>query len=196
MIYKNYLEKLFGNKTKIALARTFYKIPEKVWTVRDIARFIGIQHTTVLDNLEDLEELGLLHIGGYGKAKTIKVNKDSFIFNKIVKPLFETEIRTRDELISDLKKIINSNDIELLALFGSVAEESEKFNSDIDLLIVSKNKDEVERILTEKQSFISNKFGNELSPYIFTPKEFKSKQKTPFLKDAKKKCIILRGEWR
>ena len=77
MLYRNYLEKLLGNRTKIAMLRSFYQIPNKIWSSRDLAKFIGIYNTTVLDNLVDLEEMGLVDIGMHGHVKTIKLNKES-----------------------------------------------------------------------------------------------------------------------
>lgn len=195
MQYTAYLEKILGNKTKIALLRVFYKIPDKIWTSRELARYIGMYNTTILDNFDDFVDFGLLEVGMHGKGKTIKVNKESFVFRRIVKPLFGTEKNTFEELLSSLKSLIKPKEIKLLALFGSIVEHKEKPNSDIDLLIVTENKETIEKQILKKQAAISKQFGNELSPYIFTPQEFKRKQNSPFLRDAKKKCLILYGDW-
>ncbi|GEM_PF-2589497 len=195
MLYRPYMEKLLGNKTKIAVCRAFCKIPDKIWSSRDLAKFIGTYNTTVLDNLGDLEEMGLVDIGQHGHVKTIKLNKESFVFRDILKPLFEKEEKTLKILIEHLKLIINPKDIELFIMFGSIVAKKEKSNSDIDVLIVTKNKEKLDRILTEKQSEISKRFGNELSTYIMSPQEFKEKQKSPFLREAKKNHITVYGEW-
>lgn len=196
MRYHHYLEKLLGNKTKISLLRTLYKIPDKVWTSRSLAKFIGTYNTTILDNLSDLAEMGVLHIGNYGRGKTIQLNKQSFIFAEVIKPLFEKEEKSLAVLINKLKSLFNKADLELMVLFGSLVSHEEKPNSDIDLLIVTKNKKQMEEIITQRQGEIAVQFGNELSPYILSPSEFKGKQNTPFIKDIKKKQIILAGEWK
>ena len=195
MLYNFYLEKLLGNKTKIAMLRTFYKIPDKIWSSRDLAKFIGTYNTTILDNLGDLEDMGLIDIGMHGHVKTIKLNKESFVFADIVKPLFRKEEDTIKELIETIKTAINKKDVELLALFGSIVERKEKPASDIDLLIVARNREKIDKLLMEKQGIISRKFGNEISPYIMSPQEFKQKQNAPFIKEAKKSYIIIHGEW-
>ena len=193
MLYSLYLEKLLGNKTKIAMLRTFYKIPDKIWSSRDLAKFIGTYNTTILDNLGDLEDMGLIDIGMHGHVKTIKLNKESFVFNDIIKPLFRKEEDTLKELIGTIKAAINKKDVELLALFGSIVEKKEKPTSDIDLLIVAKSKEKIDKLLIEKQGAISGRFGNEISPYIMSPQEFKEKQNAPFTKEARKNFILMSG---
>ena len=195
MLYNNYVEKLFGNKTKIAMLRAFYKIPDKIWSSRDLAKFIGTYNTTILDNLGDLEDMGLIYIGMHGHVKTIKLNKESFVFTDVVKTIFRKEGDTFKELIETIKTIINKKDVELLAVFGSIVEKKEKPASDIDLLIVTRNKEKIDKLLTEKQCFISSRFGNEISPHIMSPQEFKGKQSTPYIKEAKKNYVIIHGEW-
>ncbi len=196
MQYTRYLPKIFGNKTKINILRVFYRLPDKTWTSRELARYIGTYNTTILDNLNDFIDFGLLDIGAHGHSKTIKVNKKSYVFTQIICPLFETEQNTFSALLSELKMMIKPNEVTLFALFGSVAEHMEKPNSDIDLLIVTDNKERVETILTKKQGIIAAQFGNELSHHIFSLEEFKKKQKSPFLQDAKKKSLIFYGEWK
>ena len=195
MQYTHYLDKILGNKTKINLLRVFYRLPDKTWTSRELAEYVGTYNTTVLDNLGDFVDFGLVDVGMHGHGKTIKVNKKNYIFTHIVCPLFETEQTTFNELLSELKRLINKKEIKLFALFGSVVEHKERPNSDIDLLIVTENKEKIEPILTKKQAIIAEKFGNEISPHLFTLKEFKKKQKSPFLHDAKKKSLIVYGEW-
>lgn len=196
MIYHNYLEKLLGNKTKISLLRTLYKIPDKVWTSRGLARFIGIYNTTILDNVRDLAEMGILQVGNYGRGKTIQLNKQSFVFAEIIKPLFEKEENSLAILTKKLKSLFGRADLELLVLFGSLVSHEEKPNSDIDILIVTKDKKQVENIITQQQGEIAKQFSNELSPYIFSPSEFKARRNAPFVKDIKKKHILLRGGWK
>ncbi len=195
MLYTNYLERILGNRTKIALLRIFYKMPDKVWTSRELARFIGTYNTTVLDNLKDFEDMGLLNISMHGHGKAIKINKESFIFTEIVRTLFEAETMTLNRLVCDLKAIIDERDVKLFCLFGSIVEHMEKPDSDIDIIIVTGKRDKIERLLAEKQGMIARKYGNELSLHIFGPKEFRSKQNTPFLREARKRHIALHGRW-
>lgn len=196
MIYHYYLEKLLGNKTKISLLRTLYKIPDKIWTSRSLAKFIGVYNTTVLDNIQDLAEMGVLQIGKYGGGKTIRLNKESFVFTEIIKPLLEKEEKSLAVLIGKLKIMFRRANLELLVLFGSLIAHKEKPNSDIDILVITKNKKQVEEIITQQQGEIVTQFGNELSFYILSPSEFRAKKKAPFIKDIKKNHILLKGEWK
>ncbi len=195
MQFKNYMEKLLGNKAKIAMLRAFCAVPEKVWTSRDLAKFIGTYNSTILRNLGDFEDMGIVEIGMHGHVKTIKLNRAGFSFSKIAKPIFDAEKNTLNSLIEDLKEIIKPGDVKFFALFGSVAEGKERPNSDIDLLIVSEKKEKVVEALEKNRSEIAKKYGNEISFQIFSQKEFKLKQSSPFLRDAKKKYISIYGDW-
>ena len=65
-------------------------------------------------------------------------------------------------------------------MFGSIAKGSEKPDSDIDIFILVKNKQDREKLETslEKLSNICLEvYGNRLSPYILTEKELKQKER-------------------
>jgi predicted nucleotidyltransferase len=83
---------------------------------------------------------------------------------------------------SDLKNTILRNLplplVVKVSLFGSIASRTEKFNSDIDLFIQVKNKDDKRQVelATEKLATLClEKFGNVLSPYILTKEELKAR---------------------
>ncbi|MBI5347046.1 MAG: nucleotidyltransferase domain-containing protein [Candidatus Aenigmarchaeota archaeon] len=195
MIFAKYLEKLVGNKTKIGMLRMFSRIPEKVWSSRDLAKAIGTYNTTVLDNLGDFEEMGLIDLGYHGHVKTIKVNKDSFLFAGVVKPLFEKEAKSLDFLLEDLKSTINTDGLKLAAVFGSIAEHKERPDSDIDILVVTSKKISAEKLLEDNQHRMLKKYGNQISAFVFSPEEFRKKKNAPFIKEAMKNNIVLYGKW-
>ncbi len=195
MLLNNYLENLLGSRTKVKVLKAFAGMPEKAWTSRELAKFVGVSNMSILRCLGDLADMNLVDISKTGNSHVIKVKKSSFAFTKILKPLFTAEKGTREELINDVKDLIPSRYVTTYAIFGSVAAKEEKPNSDIDLLIVTKYKDKIEKLITETQWQITGKYGNLLSPFIMTEAEFKGKQNTPFIRDAKKRHILLAGRW-
>jgi len=194
MIYRKYLEKLLGNKTKVALLRVFADVPDKAWTIRELARFIHTYNTTVQDNLPDLEDMGIVEKGMHGKGMVVKVKKDSFVFSHIVAPLFGAEKKTFDALTASLKDALPKGTM-CAVLFGSVAAHTETPHSDIDILVIAADKRAAEESIGRAQSRIAREFGNELSLHLLTPAEFRQKQQTPFIKEAKKTGIVLQGRW-
>lgn len=195
MLYHNYMEKLLGSIVKVKIARTLCRIPQKTWTSRELAKFIGISNMSVLRTLKDFMEMNLIGLSRAGNSHIISVKKSSFAFTEILKPLFDLEKSALESLEYDLKGMFPPKYIILYALFGSLVAKEEKPNSDIDLLVVTDHPDQVENLLAEKQWEISGKYGNIISPFIMTRKEFKEKQDSPFLKEAKKSHIILQGRW-
>ena len=78
-----------------------------------------------------------------------------------------------------------------MALFGSVVKGEEKFNSDIDLLIITDNPKLASEISEKCNLEIINKFGNVLMPYILTKGKFK---KSNIRMDIIKNHILILGE--
>lgn len=195
MQYHNYLEQVLGNKTKVGILRVLWQFPDKIWTEREIAEYIKVYNTTVLDNMQDLVNFGIVIVGMHGRAKTVRVNKKNFIFKEIVFPLFETEKKSFEELISSLKNLIDEKDTKLCLFYGSIVEHKEIPTSDIDLLIVTYNKEKAEERIVKRQSEIVDRFGNEISITLWSIEEFKKKKNSPFLQTAKKNGIIICGDW-
>lgn len=195
MQYNNYLEQILGNKTKIGVLRVLCQFPDKIWTEREIAKYIEVYNTTVLDNMQDLVNFGIVIIGMHGRAKTVRVNKKNFVFKYVLYPLFETEKRTIEALISSLKSLINKKETKLFLFYGSIVEHKEMPTSDIDLLIITYNKEKAEEQIIKRQSEIVEQFGNEFSITIWSVEEFKKKKNSPFLQTAKKNGIVLYGDW-
>jgi len=76
-----------------------------------------------------------------------------------------------------------------LILFGSIAKGEEKVDSDIDLLIVvktDKDKDRVEPLLDRLSSECLDIFGNRLSSYLLSTKEWKARKSLEIIKEARK----------
>jgi hypothetical protein len=42
MLFHNYIETLFGSKVKVKALRTLWRFKEKEFTIRELAKFLGI----------------------------------------------------------------------------------------------------------------------------------------------------------
>jgi len=95
--------------------------------------------------------------------------------------------------LEDLKKVLLRNLSETLikrvVLFGSIAEGSERINSDIDVLVLVKDKQSKEKLETEIEK-LSNicfeAYGNRLAPYILTEQEMKQKKNLRIISEVDK----------
>jgi predicted transcriptional regulator len=54
VLFHNYIETLFGSKVKVKVLRTLWRFKEKEFTIRELAKFLGISHTGVKKALDDL----------------------------------------------------------------------------------------------------------------------------------------------
>lgn len=191
MLFHDYMEKLLGSRTKIKILRALHRFPGKDFTTREISRLIGISHTGVLKALKDLEEMNIIEVGTHGKAYLLKLNKESFLAGRILK-IFEVEGETLGHLIKELRKSTEGMNVISIALFRSIAKKNEDTRSDIDLLIVTRDKINAEKRISELQRKFVKKFGNSISPHIMSPEDFKSREK--FTEDILKHSILIKGK--
>ena len=189
MKYYNYLEDIFGSKVKIKIIRTLSKFQDKKWTIRELANFNKMKHSVVIYALKDLQDANLINLEHHGKSNLIMLNKNS-ILNKVLRE-FELETETFKELVKDIKGMLD-NRVASCILFGSIVTKEERPSSDIDLLIITKNKRIVKDLINKRQKYFSEKYGNIIRPQIFTKKQFNKNM--PFIKTIGKNYILITGE--
>jgi len=189
MKYYNYLEDIFGSKVKIKIIRTLSKFQDKKWTIRELANFNKMKHSVVIYALKDLQDANLINLEHHGKSNLIMLNKNS-ILNKVLR-VFELETETFKELVKDIKGMLD-NRVASCILFGSIVTKEERPSSDIDLLIITKNKRIVKDLINKRQKYFSEKYGNIIRPQIFTKKQFNKNM--PFIKTIGKNYILITGE--
>ncbi len=188
-----YLEQVFGNKGSISVLRSLVRHKGRVFTIRRLAEDADISHTEAAATIRDLEKLGLVHVQPVGKAHQISLNKKSYLLNKIVEPIFAVEQNTLKQVISILKKDLVSKKIISAVIFGSVARNEEKEDSDIDLLIISNDYDVAIGIVSKVVEEIFLGFHTAVSPIIFSEKQLLSKQKGDLINSIIKDHILIAG---
>ena len=189
MKYHNYLENLFGSKVRIKLTRTLYKFKDRSFTLSELSRYSGITRQGIMKVLDDLNGMNIVKLERIGSSIIIRLNRNEFI-NNILK-VYELEKNTLNNLIDFINSYFKDKKMISLALFGSIAKGEENFNSDIDLLIITKNKKLASQISEKCNLEIIDKFGNVLMPYILNKNEFK---KSNIREDVIKSHILIKGE--
>ena len=191
MLLHQYLETLLGSRTKIKILRALHRHTGKEFTIRELADFIGVSHTGVRKTLKDLYEMNVITLKAIGKSHTVSINSSSHLL-----PLMDAIFAYEEETLSHLEKSIKEglcgeDYIKRVLLFGSVARMEEEPRSDIDVLILTDDKERAEESVSELQSELSRRFGNPLAPYILTPSEIKELASAPLLKEINKRCIVV-----
>jgi predicted nucleotidyltransferase len=194
MLLHRYLEEVLGNRAAITLLRTMITYRGKIFTVRGLASEANVTHNEAALAVHDLEKMGIVKIQPIGRAYHLELNEDSYILNEIIMPAMNAEKNTMNELTVVLKKIFDTRKIIIAAIFGSVASNKEEMDSDIDLLIISNDRDHAIALISEASRQISARFNGNLSPIIFTEKEFKAKQKGSLVQSIIDNHILISGK--
>src|SRR3989344_5078085 len=105
MKYNKFIDKIFGSRVKIDLLRTIYKFGNKKWTIRGLAKFNNKDHSTINYAIKELEDMNLINLERHGKSTLITLNNHSILTRLL--DIFDFEKNTLNELINDIKKILN-----------------------------------------------------------------------------------------
>ena len=184
------LERFITSKTKRKLLKLFVLHPEKSFYIREIEKLTGEPVAAVRRELGYLEETGFLKSRKEGNLKYFEVNRDFSIYPELKKIIYST-IGFGDHLKDKLQSF---DSIDLAFIYGSVARNDEKKQSDIDLFVVG---DADYKNLHEAISNIEKETGREINYTLMTKQEFEDrlKKKDSFLTRIIKKeeKILLKG---
>ncbi len=192
------LDKILNNEVKVKILRFLCKT-EAEWSGRQIAREIKVSPAACHKSLRELNNERALLLSSVGKSHLYRLNKGNFIISKLLKPLYERESKIPAKVYEAIIENVPALDnIVSIAVFGSIKKKQERATSDIDLLVLVKNSDSKEKVeedfgkVNEK---IMKVFGNTISPYIQSLKEFKLKHKRrlPLVRNMLKSHKLLFG---
>ncbi|MBI2136290.1 nucleotidyltransferase domain-containing protein [Candidatus Woesearchaeota archaeon] len=191
MLFNLYLETLLGSKVKLKILRVLIRYPTKKFTLRELANHINTSHTAVLKTLKDLQGMNIIRLENHGRSSLLTLNIESCLYPSLVE-LFSNETATLASLIKKIKKILPG--AKSIALFGSISKRQEMPDSDIDILVITKDKKQARDIIAKNQEEFSKLYGNVVSAYIMTENEFKIKRKTDFGKSILEGNILIKGD--
>jgi predicted nucleotidyltransferase len=179
MVFHKSLLAVLNSKTKQKIIGFLLK-HEALMSEREIAAVSGVSHMSINRIMRELAEMNFVHFVRAGRAHLWRVNRGSYAFH-ILSGLFNP-LSQKTAPFEDLKRTILDKlplpSVENLILFGSVAIGTERFNSDIDLYIQVKDeskKQEIEQAAEELVLLCLERFGNSLSPYVLTEKDWKER---------------------
>ncbi|MDE1854261.1 MAG: nucleotidyltransferase domain-containing protein [Thaumarchaeota archaeon] len=163
---------VLASKAGIRVIRALVKYKGKVFTVRELARTAGVTHPEVSLVARRLEERGMVKIQPVGNALQIILNDESYIIRSAAEPLVRAEEGAVKELVATIRPFLDSEPVISAAIFGSVARGEEKKTSDVDLLVVTRDKEKANESVAEASARVISKFGVGLSPLIMDDAQF------------------------
>jgi predicted nucleotidyltransferase len=181
---------VLNSKVKIKIIK-FLLTHEASMSEREIASILKVSHMSVNRTMRELAELNFVNFITVGKAHLWKVNSKSYAY-KVLSGLIKG-VSGITEPLEDLKKMflrkLPKALIKKVVLFGSVAKDSEKANSDIDVFILVKDKQSKEKTESSLEK-LSNEcldiYGNRLVPYVLTEQELKQKKNLKIISEIEK----------
>ncbi len=159
---------LFGH-TRSALLALLYGHAEESFYLRQLIRTVGAGHGALQRELKHLTDMGLIVRRVQGNQVLYRANAQSPIFREI-KSLITKTVGIHDAIRSALAAL--EAEIQVAFVYGSVARQKERANSDVDLMVLgSASFSEVVSALGPAQRVL----GREINPTVFPISEFRSK---------------------
>jgi len=164
----NTLEKIFSSKARAAIFTVLFGIDHQELHLREIQRKANLAIETIRKETHNLEDLGLIIKRADGNRTYFTANTEHPLYNEIHQMVIKTS-----GLKMVLQKALNSVNIKIAFVFGSIARGNETDESDIDLLIIG---DVGLRALSNVLKEPADIIGREINPHIMTLNEFAARK--------------------
>lgn len=159
---------LFG-RTRAAVLAVLYGHVDQSFYLRQLVRAVGAGHGALQRELQHLTDMGLILRKTQGNQVLYRANSQSPIFSEI-KGLVTKTIGIHDVIRSSLASV--APEIQIAFVYGSIARQQERANSDVDLMVVGNTSfGEVVSALGPAQRTL----GREINPNVFAADEFRAK---------------------
>ncbi len=161
---------LFGKTRRKLLARLFLE-PQRDFRLRELARLTGISSGSVQHELRQLVAADIASRDEKGGLVTYRANPRCPVFDALLTIVERTsgiEDLVREALEPASKKI------RFAFIYGSIAKGANRARSDLDLLVAGAiSFSDLLRLLAP----VEQKIGREISPRLFSEKEFRLRLK-------------------
>jgi predicted nucleotidyltransferase len=175
------LESVLASPARFKAARLISRLPEKEFTGRELARYLGLSHSTVQDAMRILVDKGVATQRWVGRACVYRANRDSALLEALTR-VFRAEAWVNESLVQALRNALRKTGSEGI-VFGSVAREQASSGSDLDLLVVAKDRPRAAEEFSNLELVMIRRFGLHLDVKIVSPEELSSSD-AAYLKSA------------
>jgi uncharacterized protein len=166
----NTLAEILSSRVKAEIFRLLYGHPERELHLREIERRSGLSVSAVRQELQRLTRLGLIEFRNDGNRVCYRASTRHPLFPDLRNIVLKTA-----GLVDVLRDALKPLKIRLAFVFGSIASDSERAHSDIDLLVVgaASLRDLSDRLGADLTAIL----GREVNPVVLTPAEFIHRRK-------------------
>ena len=187
-------EKIFQEKYSVRVLKTIISSPDGC-NITEVSKELKISKSVAFKIINSLRDENILVSFTKGKRKVYKLNEENYFVKELIKKIFELE----EQVVGEVKNLIvkKSKQIKTLSviLYGSFLTPKFDFKSDIDLMIIVKNKNEVKKGIERITKFFADK-GLTLFVDVIELSEFKKlyKIKEPLITSIIKNGVTLEGK--
>jgi len=193
MQFREFAEMMLGSKIKIKILRILLS-EETITSERELAKMLNVSHGAVNKAMKDFYELNLVSPLRIGNVNAWQINKDSIAYYRLDKKIFFPLEELKEYIKSSLAHL---GQVKKITIYGSVADGKELPNSDIDIFILVRKEEDKKSILpnvSDLTNICIKKFGNKISPNIFTEKDAKSKRNQRLMENISKGIVVFERE--
>lgn len=166
----NSLAKILSSKIRAEIFRILFGGPDHALHMRELERRSGFTIGTIQQELKKLEGLDLLKRFKDGNRVYYEANKQHPLYPEIRNLVLKTT-----GLVDAIREALSEgSDIRLAFVYGSIARQEEKAESDVDLMVIGNLG---LRRLTAMLTGVSYRIGREINPHALSPEEFRRKEK-------------------
>ena len=164
----NTLSEILSSRTRAEMFRLLFGAGTQMsFHLREIERRTGLSTGSLRQEITKLRKLGLITLRKDGNRTYYEANRHHPLYEDIHRIVLKTV-----GLVDVLKAALEPTGIQFAFVFGSVAQETAKAESDIDLMVVGTIG---LRKLTSLLSGIGNQLGREINPHVLTPDEYQER---------------------
>lgn len=190
------LNAIFGAPSHIAILRALSTTTAGL-SGRAVARAAGIAQQAAMDGLARLEAAGVVKRTAVGQTYSFRLNGRHRLVKEVVVPALEGEARFREGVREAIRRRV-PRQVATVAVYGSVARREDTCESDLDLLVVVRNRRDTQAVqswLGEIFAGLGDEFGVRLSPVVVGAAELARGCRTgeSFYRNVMKDAEVLHG---
>ena len=151
--------------------RWLFGQPERSYHLSELRRLTGLGSASLQRELNRLAEAGLVRTERVGNLRRFQANPQSPVYGELVgltRKMLGIEPMLREALLPLVP------DLKSAWIYGSVAKQTDKAKSDIDVMLVGTNMS-LAKVL-ERLVPLEKELGRKINPTLFTPAEFKRRR--------------------
>lgn len=188
------IEKIFKGKYSTAILKKIISNPDGSG-ISGLSKDLGISKSVVFKSINSLVDENILITSMSGKRKFYRLNVENYFVRELIKRMFELEEEVVNKIKGVLVRKLRSIGALSVILYGSFLTPRFDFKSDIDLIMIVKNKRRVKNGVTKITKFFSD-MGLAVFFDVIEVSEFKRlyKIREPLITNVIKNGVVLKGK--